>query len=67
MKEVRRIVSARVTLIELVSDEGADKIVSCKQDAEKNVANTLKQLYFADDVKVQIQDFVADVGDKGAE
>lgn len=64
MKEVRRIVSAQITIIEKMTEDDADNVVSAKPDAEKNVADTLRHLYNADDVKVQIQDFVADKGDE---
>lgn len=64
MKEITRIVSAQVTIIQKMADEDAEMVLSCKPEAEKNVADTLRKLYDADDVQVQIQDFVMD---KGAE
>lgn len=65
MKEITRIIDVKITIIEKMTDEDADMIVLAKADAEANVKETLKSLYEADDVQVEIKDFVADVG--GAE
>lgn len=65
MKEITRIIDVKITIIEKMTDEDADMIVLAKADAEANVKETLKGLYEADDVQVEINDFVADVG--GAE
>ena len=67
MKEITRIITAQVTMVEKMTDEDADQLLAYKEKAEKNVTETLRNLYDAHDVNVQIQDFVADVGDKGAE
>ena len=64
MQEITRIITAQVTLVDKMTAEDAEKIISAKAQAEKNVANTLRKLYKADDVKVQIQDFVMDKGDE---
>ena len=60
MKEVTRIVKAQITIIEKVPDKDVDTIISAKEDAEVNVKNTLQRLYDADDVQVEIKDFVMD-------
>ena len=60
MKEITRIVDAKITIIENVLDNDVDKIIEAKKDAAENVANTLKCLYRADDVQVEIHDFVMD-------
>ena len=58
MKEITRIINAQITMIGKVSDKDADTIIKSKNDAEKNVANDLKRIYKADDVQVEIKDFV---------
>lgn len=60
MKEITRIIDVKITIIEKMTDEDADMIVLAKADAEANVKETLKSLYEADDVQVEIKDFVAD-------
>lgn len=62
MQEITRIITAQVTLIERMTKEDAEKVMAYKPDAEKNISDTLRKLYNADDVKVQIQDFVMDKG-----
>lgn len=58
MKEITRIITAQITLIETMEDEFADSIISSKEDSEKNFVDSLKKLYRADDVTVEIKDFV---------
>lgn len=60
MKEITRVIDAKITIIESLTDEDADLIVSVKADAEENVKETLKGLYEADDIQVEIHDFVMD-------
>lgn len=63
MKEITRIVDAKITVIVTVSDNDADKIIEAKKDAAEKVANDLKNSYHADDVQVEIHDFVMDKGE----
>lgn len=58
MKEVTRIIDAKITIIETMTDEEADNVVSSQKDAEQCVKNTLKKQYNSDDVHVEIKDFV---------
>ena len=58
MKEITRIITAQITLIETMEDEFADSIISSKEDSEKNFVDSLKNLYRAADVTVEIKDFV---------
>lgn len=58
MSEVTRIVTAQITIIEKMPPESADDVVASQKLAEKNVADTLRKIYNADDVLVEIQDFV---------
>ena len=58
MKEITRIITAQITLIETMEDEFADSIISSKEDSEKIFVDSLKKLYSADDVTVEIKDFV---------
>ena len=60
MKEITRIITAQITLIEEMPDYDADSILEAKEEATANVKRTLQQLYKADDVNVNIQDFVRD-------
>lgn len=60
MKEITRIITAQITLIETMPDDDADAIIKAKEVARANVTNDLKKMYKADDVKVDIQDFVLD-------
>ncbi len=62
MKEITRIITAQVTLIDRLEDEDIDVIVAGKELAEESVKTTLKKLYKADDVQVEIKDFVIDKG-----
>lgn len=65
MKEITRIIDVKITIIEKMTDEDADMIVLAKADAEANVKETLKSLYEADDVQVEIKDFVMDGAEDG--
>jgi len=58
MSEITRVIDARITIIEKMPKEDADMVLSYKAEAEKNVTETLKKLYSADDVQVEIHDFV---------
>ena len=60
MKELTRIITAQITLIEQMPDDDADTIIASKEQAQQNVKNTLQKMYSADDVTVSIQDFVGD-------
>jgi hypothetical protein len=60
MKELTRIITAQITLIEQMPEHDADTIIASKEEAQENVKNTLQNLYSADDVTVSIQDFVRD-------
>lgn len=60
MKELTRIITAQITLIEQMPDDDADTIIASKEQAQQNVKDTLQNLYSADDVTVNIQDFVRD-------
>lgn len=60
MKEVTRIVTAQITIIEKMAEKDVDMVLSVKDEAEKNVSDTLRKIYNADDVQVNIQDFVMD-------
>lgn len=64
MKEITRIIEAKITIIEKMPDDDADAILSYKQDAEKNVKETLEKLYMSDNTQVEIHDFVRDVNGK---
>lgn len=58
MKEITRIITAQITLIETMPDEDAETIIKAKEDAEKKFADDIKWIYSADDVTVEIKDFV---------
>lgn len=58
MKKIKRIVDAKILIVETVTDEDAEQIMAAKADAEKNVAATLQKLYNADSVIVDIYDRV---------
>lgn len=58
MSEVTRIVTAQITIIEQMPEESANDVVASQAIAETNVADTLRKLYNADDVLVEIKDFV---------
>lgn len=58
MKEITRIITAQITIIEQMPEYDAESVLACKDEAQENVKNTLQNLYKADDVKVEIQDFM---------
>lgn len=58
MKTIKRIVDAKILLVETVTDEDAEDILAAKDIAEKNVADTLQKLYNAANVVVDIYDRV---------
>lgn len=61
MKEVTRIITAEITIIEKeLTDGEAESIEKTKQDAVESVTKALKDAYNADDVKVVIKDFIRD-------
>lgn len=60
MSEVTRIITAQITIIERMSEDSANDVVASQAIAKKNVADTLRNLYNADDVLVEIKDFVRD-------
>lgn len=60
MKEITRIINAQVTIVEKMNDEEADNVVSSKDDAEKVLEGILKKHFMADDVQVEIKDFMLD-------
>lgn len=60
MKELTRIITAQITLIEQMPEHDADAIIEAKEEATENVKRALEQLYRPDDVTVNIQDFVRD-------
>lgn len=59
MKEITRVITAQITLIDTVDDDFADSVISSKDAAEKRFADDIKWIYSADDVTVKIQDFCA--------
>ncbi len=61
MKEIERIIEARVTVIAKMNNSDADEVEKYKKDAEKNVKETLQKLYKADDVQVEIHDIIRDM------
>ena len=60
MKEITRIITAQITLIEQMPERDADAILEAKEEATANVKRALEQLCCPDDVTVNIQDFVRD-------
>lgn len=60
MKELTRIITAQITLIETMPDEDAETIIKAKEVAEKHFTDDIKWIYSADDVTVKIQDFVVE-------
>lgn len=60
MKEITRIIEAQVTVIDRMKDDDADMVVMSKKDAEKNAKDALMKMFSADDVQVEIHDFMMD-------
>lgn len=58
MNEITRIVNAQITIIEKATDKDTERIIASQKDASENIANDLKKIYHADDVQVEIHDFV---------
>lgn len=60
MKEITRIITAQITIIEQVTYEEAVYIEQGKDIFTNNIKNDLKSQYGADDVTVTVQDFMLD-------
>ena len=60
MSELRRVIEARVTIINKLPDKDAEIVHSYKEEAAQHVAEKLRELYTADDVRVEIHDFIRD-------
>lgn len=58
--EITRVIEAKITIIEKMPMDDAETILSYKAEAENNVKETLQKLYSADNVQVEIHDFVRD-------
>lgn len=61
MKEITRIVTAQIAIIETMPDDDADIIVKAQETAKSNIMADLKKIYNADDVVVKVQDFLRDI------
>ena len=61
MKEITRIVTAQIAIIETMPDDDADIIVKAQDTAKSNIMAELKKIYDADDVVVKVQDFLRDI------
>lgn len=65
MKEVTEIITAEITIIKRNLDEEDVKVIEeSRAEKEQLLAQTFKNFYDADDVKVHIQDFIHDKEDK---
>ena len=60
MKEITRIITAQITVIETMPDDDAETIITSKEDAQVNITADLQKMYNADDVVVTVQDFMLD-------
>lgn len=60
MKEITRVITAQITVIEVLTDYDAETTVSAQEDARANITADLQKIYGADDVVVTVQDFVRD-------
>ncbi len=60
MKEITRIITAQITIIETMPDDDAETIITSKEDAQANIKADLQKMYNADDVVVTVQDFMLD-------
>lgn len=60
MKEITRIITAQITVIETMPNDDAETIIASKEDAQANIKADLQKMYNADDVVVTVQDFVRD-------
>ena len=62
MKEIKRIIVAKITAILQVSDDEVDRIFEIKAQVREDIKNNLKYFCHADDVQLEIHDFVTDIG-----
>jgi hypothetical protein len=60
MSELTRVIEARITIINKLPDRDAEMVHSYKDEAAQHVAEKLRELYTADDVQVEIHDFILD-------
>jgi hypothetical protein len=60
MKEITRIITAQITVIETMPNDDAETIIASKEDAQANIKADLQKMYNADDVVVTVQDFMLD-------
>lgn len=60
MKEVERIITAQITVIEVLTDEDADSVIASQEEARVNITADLQKMYNADDVVVTVQDVMRD-------
>lgn len=60
MKEITRIITAQITVIEALTDSDAETVISSKDEARANITADLQRIYNADDVVVTVQDFMLD-------
>lgn len=60
MKEVERVITMQVTIINKMTDEEADMLVGAQDDAVAAIKHVVKHGLGADDALVTIQDFVRD-------
>ena len=61
MKEITRIITAQITVIETMPDDDAEDIIKSQEIAKKNIEADLRKMYKADDVTVYLQDFERDI------
>lgn len=60
MKEITRIITAQITVIETMPNDDAETIIASKEDAQANIKADLQKMYNADDVVVTVKDFMLD-------
>lgn len=61
MVEITRIITAQITVVERMSKEEAKIILESKEAYQHNAAVSLKEEFNANDVLVEVQDFVKDL------
>lgn len=61
MVEITRIITAQITVVERMSKEEAKVILESAEAYKHNAAVSLKEEFNADDVLVEVQDFVKDL------
>lgn len=61
MVEITRIITAQITVVECMSKEEAKVIIESAEVYKHNAAVSLKEEFNADDVLVEVQDFVRDL------